>query len=172
MHTKRRRAHLAVVLPRYMESILAGRKVVEVRLSVNRCAPFGRVAPGDTVYFKERGGPVRASAVVIRVDSFADLTPARVRELARRYATPADAVRAAYWRQKRAARYATMIWFDNVREVAGGAHVPRLFGAAWVVLAGPAPQIGKNSRHPLVSARRMRAARPVIATIAATMPRA
>src|SRR5688572_6504305 len=127
MNTRRQRAHLAVVLPRYLESILAGRKVVEVRLSVNRCAPFGRVAAGDVVYFKERGGPVRASAVVTRVDSFSDLTPSGIRELSRRYSHPADAHRAAYWRLKRAARYATMIWIGEVRAFARSVHVPRLY---------------------------------------------
>ena len=127
------RSHLAVVLPRYVESILAGRKVVEVRLSVNRCAPHGRVAPGDVVYFKEKGGGVRARAEVARVDEFEGLTPRRVRGLARRYARAADARGAAYWRVKERARFGTMIWIRGVVELEGVASV-RLYGAAWVVL--------------------------------------
>lgn len=126
-------SHLAVVLPRYMESILAGRKVVEVRLSVNRCAPYGKVAAGDVVYFKERGGAVRVRAVVSRVEEFEGLTPRRVRGLARRYSGPADARGAAYWRVKERARYGTMVWLGMVREVARVPVPRRLYGAAWVV---------------------------------------
>lgn len=133
-----RRTHLAVVLPRYVDSILAGRKTVEVRLSMTRCAPYGRIAPGDAVYFKERGGRIRASGIVARVDQFEDLTPSRVRELARMYAGPADAVGAPYWRAKRRARYATMIWLTGVEKLDRARATPRLYGAAWVVLKNAA----------------------------------
>lgn len=128
------RRHVAVVLPRYVDAILAGRKTVEVRLSMNRCLPWGRVAAGDVVFFKERGGPVRAAARVARVEAFEELTERRVRGLERRYARAADAVGAAYWGAKRGAAYATMVWIEGVHVPTRPPRVGRLYGAGWVEL--------------------------------------
>ena len=67
------RTHVALVRPEYAEAILNGRKRVESRLSRMRCEPFGRVAPGDRVFFKETGGPFRACARIARVARYATL---------------------------------------------------------------------------------------------------
>lgn len=129
-----RRAHLAVVLPRYIESFLAGRKRLEVRLSVSRSLPYGRVSAGDIVYIKERAGPVRCRARVALVETLDNLTPARVRTLERRCARAADAVGAPYWHARRTARYATLVWVDRVQTVRRPMHVPRFHGGAWRIL--------------------------------------
>jgi hypothetical protein len=111
------------------------------------------------VYFKERGGSIRASAIVSCVDQFVGLAPSRVRELARTYAKPADAVGAPYWRTERGARYATMIWFTDVERVDRSPAVQRLYGAAWVVLdAAATSRVGRKPRR-LGSARGARPSR-------------
>src|SRR5215210_2794220 len=50
--------HLAVFVEPFLDYVLDGSKTVESRFSVNRCAPFGKVSPGDMVLLKRAGGPV------------------------------------------------------------------------------------------------------------------
>jgi ASC-1-like (ASCH) protein len=111
--------HVAIVDPRCARDILAGVKTIESRLSLQRRAPFGRVAPGDVIYFKRRSGRFAASARVRRVASFEALTPARVDRLRERFDARVRGGR-AYWAAKRASRYATLIWLTRVAPVDTG----------------------------------------------------
>jgi hypothetical protein len=111
--------HVALIRRRYVEMILAGEKRVECRLSRQRRDPFAKVARGEVVYIKEVGGAVRARGVIGRVLMLDDLTPSGVGLLRRRYnhLIRADA---AFWRSRRHARYATLVWIDRV-EACGSA---------------------------------------------------
>lgn len=128
--------HVAILHKQYLDAILDGSKTVESRLSATRSAPFGRVQPGDTIYFKETGGAFRATAVVAGVMSFEDLRPADVRTLARRYG-PRIGADAAYWESREDAKYAT---FLTLRDVSAANAAPSGFVAtpgarsAWYVL--------------------------------------
>jgi hypothetical protein len=107
--------HVAILHSRYLDAILEGCKVVESRLSLTRCAPFGRVMPGDTIHFKEMGAGFRAAAQASGVMTFEDLRPADVRMLARRYGTQIGAD-ASYWEERAEARYATFVWLSEVKD--------------------------------------------------------
>lgn len=129
--------HVAVVKCNYIELILAGKKTAELRLTRSRGAPHGRVVAGDRLYFKQSSGPVRATAVVSRVESFEDLTPELVERLDR---DTAETVRGApeFFAERRDARYASVIHFERVEPCASGpdfaaerAANPR---AAWLIL--------------------------------------
>ncbi len=50
--------HLAVLVEPYLDRIMRETKTIESRWSMNRCAPFGQVMPGDAVLFKRSGGPI------------------------------------------------------------------------------------------------------------------
>ena len=50
--------HLAVVSEPFLTFILDGRKTIESRFSQKRCAPFGMIAEGDIILFKEVAGPI------------------------------------------------------------------------------------------------------------------
>ncbi|HYE01691.1 MAG TPA: ASCH domain-containing protein [Phycisphaerales bacterium] len=127
------RTHVAVVTRACLDAILSGEKTIESRLSRTRCAPFGRVSVGDSVYFKQSSGPFRARATVRRVKAFHGLSAAGVARLRSLYNA---GVRGspAYWRTKRDAGFATMIWLDEVRAVDEGPSIPALYGRAWIVL--------------------------------------
>lgn len=130
--------HLAILHPRYIDSILAGEKTIESRFSRHRCEPYGRVSPGDTIYFQQRAGAIVARARVSRTRAFDDLTPARVRALRAEFNDQILAP-AAYWRAKRSASYATLIWIHRV-EAIPGALDPRTLtkfcpGRAWYAIA-------------------------------------
>lgn len=128
--------HVAILQPKYVRAILDGTKVVESRLSMTRCAPFGRVEPGDVIHFKETGGAFGAVATVAGVMTFEDLRPSDVRMLSRRYGTQVAAA-AEYWEERADAKYATFVWLTDVREShavpAGFAPTPGA-RAAWYVL--------------------------------------
>lgn len=53
-----------------ISKILSGEKSIESRWYVNRIAPWNKIASGDTVYFKESGGLVTATAIVKKVLQF------------------------------------------------------------------------------------------------------
>jgi hypothetical protein len=107
------RDHAAIVLDEYADAILEGRKTVEARLTKQCRAPYGRLWVGDRLFFKRRGGDYCAQATIAGIAFFSNLTPARVRRLRERYN---DAILGspAFWRLKRHAKYATLIWFDDV----------------------------------------------------------
>jgi len=126
-------AHHVVILRReHVAPILDGHKTVESRLTRNRVAPFGLVAPGDHLFPKVAGQRYFAAAVASDVDSHDNLTPATVDQLKARYN---DRVLGDddYWQAKRDARYATFITLiDVVPTNLGPAYNKTM--AAWHVL--------------------------------------
>ncbi len=122
--------HVAVLLPRYADLILRGKKHIESRLSVVRCDPYRAILPSERIYFKSRGGPVVATALAGRIDFFEDLTPRRIAGLRREF-NDGIAADAEYWRAKRRAAFATLIWLEEVRPVLFGPQFPAFHGRAW-----------------------------------------
>lgn len=123
--------HLAVLHRPYLDRILAGEKTIEMRLTKTRRAPFGRIRCGDTIYFKQASGPIRAVATAGQVRTYTDLTPEQIDNIRAKYdhrITGADDA----WRRKRQSRYGTLIWLRDVRPASNGPAVPPLYGAAWV----------------------------------------
>lgn len=155
--------HVALIHRRFVELILVGAKTVEARLHRVRCDPFERVSPGDRVYFKQTGGPFRASARVRRVVCRSGLDPVGVRALRREFGAGVGAPR-QFWAAKRSARYATLIWLDDVEPVDRGPDYARLRAAAprraWFVLNGGSTRPMEPSFTP-TAARASRTARPL-----------
>ncbi len=137
--------HVAVVKPRYLHLILSGQKRAELRLSKNRCAPFGQVRAGDTVYFKQTGGPYGARATVRRVDSH-DFTSEADIERLRREVNGVVLGDDAYWRSKAQAKHGTVVWLEGITPTTRGPKLPPLYGRGWVVL--PAPSSNRARRVP------------------------
>ncbi len=106
--------HVAILRGVYLRAIIDGRKRVEARLSHARRAPFARVATGDRVFLKRRGGGFEAVALVERVLSVEGMSPSGVRRLQRHFGPLVHADR-VFWRSRRSCRYATLIWLTDVR---------------------------------------------------------
>jgi len=104
--------HLAVIHPTYARRILEGRKTIESRLSRVRCAPFGRVFPGERIYFLARRADLIVTAIAERVVALADLTEHDVWRVRCEF-DDRIAADEAYWQAKRHARYATLIWLGS-----------------------------------------------------------
>lgn len=69
--------HLAIMRKSWelTDKILNGQKKIESRWYSVRYKPWGAIKKGETVYFKDSGGPVKIKAEVSRVIQFNSLTP-------------------------------------------------------------------------------------------------
>jgi ASC-1-like (ASCH) protein len=79
--------HVAIMKKSWklIDKIVSGEKRVESRWYHSRSAPWDRIKPGETVYFKDAGGPVTAKATVAKVEQYSDLKESRIRALVDRY---------------------------------------------------------------------------------------
>ncbi len=79
--------HLAIMKKSWglTEKILTGEKTVESRWYKTRRSPWDRIKAGDSVYFKDSGGPVTVKASVSKVLQFDDLSPSKTKEILDQY---------------------------------------------------------------------------------------
>jgi ASC-1-like (ASCH) protein len=79
--------HIAVMQKSWglTEKIVTGQKIIESRWYNVKYAPWERISPGDTIYFKNSGEPITIQAEVEKVLHFSDLTPARVQTILEQY---------------------------------------------------------------------------------------
>jgi ASC-1-like (ASCH) protein len=79
--------HIAIMQKTWglTEKIVTGQKTIESRWYNVKYAPWGRISPGDTIYFKNSSEPVTIQAEVEKVLYFSDLTPARVHTILEQY---------------------------------------------------------------------------------------
>lgn len=125
--------HVAILLPRYIDLILCGRKTVESRLTTRLLPPFATVRTGDFIHCKASGGPYRAMARAGRIWYFDRLTPTRVERLRQRFDRRVCG-EADYWHAKRESRYATFIELRDVQPADQGPRLAPSRGPAWFVL--------------------------------------
>jgi hypothetical protein len=62
----------------FTEKIATGQKTIESRWYKVKYTPWGRISPGDSIYFKNSGEPITVQAEISRVINFSDLTPEKV----------------------------------------------------------------------------------------------
>ena len=128
--------HLAVLTLGWIDLILDGKKTIESRFTKVRCAPYGKVFEGDTVYLKESGGPVKGEFRVAKVETFSDLTLETINEIDARYhnAILVDPLFAAHWDKWKVSKYATLIHVADPVRYENPFPFPKKDGRAWVVL--------------------------------------
>ena len=135
---KRQKQHLAIFNPPFLDLILEGRKTIEGRFSKVRCAPFGVVQEGDVVLMKESGGLVKGSFVVVKVESFENLTQEKLKELEARYSEPlCSSADSQYWQRRRASKYATLMCVAEPTRFEQPFSFPKKDRRGWVVLDKP-----------------------------------
>ncbi|MFA4906849.1 MAG: ASCH domain-containing protein [archaeon] len=131
--------HLAIMKKSWhlTERILSGKKTVESRWYSSRRAPYGKIRPGETVYFKDSGEPVALKAKVRKVLEFSGLTPKKVREILSRYGKM-DGLRKdeipKFFGLFRSKKYCVLIFLSNPAKVKPFEIGKRGFGnmSAWI----------------------------------------
>jgi ASC-1-like (ASCH) protein len=83
-----KRTHVAIMRKSWglTAKILSGEKTIESRWYKNRYKPWGQIAAGDIVYFKDSGEPVTIKTTVSKVLQLDGLTPKKVKKLLNKYA--------------------------------------------------------------------------------------
>ncbi len=131
--------HVAIMKKSWglIPKILSGEKVIESRWYQTRRAPWGKIAAGDTVYFKNSGEPVMMMARVSKVLSFDELTPKKVKALLKQYAA-ADGLSfkslPKFYERFKNKRYCLLIFLETPRLIKPFQIDKRGFGlmAAWL----------------------------------------
>ena len=124
--------HLVILKKPYLEAILAGRKRIESRFTRIRCSPFGRVLPGDKLFFKVSSGPVCAVATVEAVKNFENWTPKQIIEIKQRYN---HYIRGSedYWQSKANCRFGFLVWLGDIKAIEP-LRICKKDWRAWVIL--------------------------------------
>ena len=125
--------HIAVLLRPYLDLILQGEKTVECRLTMQARDPFERIEAGERIYFKQSAGPYAATATVEHALFESNLTPRRISQIRRDYN---HLIRGeeAFWRSKRDANFASLVWLKDVEQTTSGPAIRPLQGVAWLCL--------------------------------------
>ncbi len=138
--------HVAILQPRYLDLIVAGRKSIEARLTRTLRAPIGAVRSGDWIHLKACGGPIAATMRVARVLELRELNPTAVAALRGEFN---DRILAPYnwWRERSGSRFGVLLWLKLPRKpIAPPSQVPRQYGGAWLTLRdSPATMLHKCS---------------------------
>ena len=79
--------HVAIMKKSWglLPKILKGEKSIESRWYQTKRAPWNKIQPDETVYFKNSGEPVTIKATVGQVFQFEHLNPAKVSQILDRY---------------------------------------------------------------------------------------
>ncbi|MFH1036495.1 MAG: hypothetical protein V1756_00290 [Patescibacteria group bacterium] len=114
--------HLAIMRKSWglTDKILSGQKKIESRWYSAKRQPWDNIKEGETIYFKDSGGPVRIKAGVKKVMQFTDLTPKRVKEILDEYGDD-DGIEKEkipeFFERFKNKKYGILIFLKNPREI-------------------------------------------------------
>lgn len=108
--------HLAVVRQPFYDFILDGTKTIESRWCLNKCAPYKKIAVGDTIFFKQPGKDADATAQVKDVKFF-ELTPKLANEIKSLYGKEIRIDKFENWEIYANKKYLTLIWLEKVKRI-------------------------------------------------------
>lgn len=119
--------------------ILSGEKTVESRWYKQKTAPWDRIRPGDTIYFKDSGKPVSIRVKVWRVLQFADLSEEGRQKILKKYSRDDLGIKeispvvANYIKNK---KYCLLIFFKDVQKIKPFTINKKGFGSmsAWITI--------------------------------------
>lgn len=135
-----RGVHLAIFIEPYLGHILAGRKTVESRFAVRRSAPYGHVHRGDILLLKRASGPIVGLCEIGDV-WFYHLDASSLQAIHAAFAEALCAQDPAFWRDRAAAAFATLMRVSSVRACDPIDYVKR-DRRGWVILKHP----GENTQ--------------------------
>ena len=133
--------HLAVFVEPFLGAILDGRKTIESRFALHRCAPYRQVESGDVILLKRSGGPVVGVARSGRSDYF-KLRPGDLDQIRLEHAEELFALDNEFWNSRADKRYATLIGLEDTARI-DDMRVEKRDRRAWVsfpkIIEAPMP---------------------------------
>ena len=133
--------HLAIMKKSWglTEKILSGEKKIESRWYKNKYRPWDRIKSGDIVYFKNSGEPVKFKVRVSKAVQFANLTPAKVKGILKKYGE-ADGIEeekiTEFFKKFKNKKYCVLVFLKNPMEIKPFEIDKTGFGAmaAWITV--------------------------------------
>jgi hypothetical protein len=125
--------HLAIFIEPFLQWIIEGKKVVESRFSVNKCAPYQKILRGDLIVLKKSGGPIVAIAKAGTV-WFYNLDPESWKDIKDNFTKLICAQDPSFWESRKSATYATLVKLENVFKVSEPFQFPKRDRRGWIVL--------------------------------------
>jgi ASC-1-like (ASCH) protein len=110
--------HIAILdkKRKLLPKILSGEKTIESRRTLTKRAPYGKIATGDIVYFKDSGEPVSARARVKDVKFFCDPGIPTLKRIVRDYGRRI-CLKPDFDVKKVRAKYITLVFLQDVEPV-------------------------------------------------------
>lgn len=133
-----RSLHVAVFQEPFLAWVLERKKPIESRFSQNQVAPYGQVQEGDSIALKKVGGPVVGICRARSVSNYR-LDPRTWRLLREQFAELLCATDDAFWGAREAAKFATLIFLDEVRALPD-IEYPKSDRRGWVIDCPPIRQ--------------------------------
>ena len=124
--------HLAILVEPYLEFILEGKKTVESRFSVNRCAPYNQIFTDDIILLKKSGGPIVGISSVKDVWYYR-LDPKSWKSIRKEFTQVLCAQDPEFWHKRQHTSYATLIRLKNPRTI-NPVNINKRDRRGWVVL--------------------------------------
>lgn len=127
--------HVAILSKKnkLLNKILNGEKTIESRWYKFRKTPFGNIAEGDNIYFKESGDLVSASAKVGNALFFDNLDEKKVKEIFDKYKKELG-VDDSYLPNIVEKKFCTLVYLEDVKKIEPFEINKKGFGmmAAWI----------------------------------------
>ncbi len=117
-----------------IEKILSGEKTIESRWYAARRSPWNMVKAGDTIYFKNSGEDITATAKVKAVEQFEISSLKEVRDIIKKYGQEICLVNTTPEMWGKIVKYCVLMWLIEPRELKPFAITKKGFGsaAAWL----------------------------------------
>lgn len=121
------------------EKIISGEKTIESRWYMLKRAPWGKIAAGDSIYFKNSGEPVRIRAKVKSVLAFEGINPDKVLWILKKYGSQ-DGINAKdtqkFFGMFKDKKYCLLIFLKEAKKVKPFQISKKGFGAmsAWITI--------------------------------------
>ena len=103
------------------EKIATGQKTIESRWYNVRYPPWGKISPGDMIYFKDSGEPIRLRTQVAKIHTYENLVPQQVQALLDEYGAACGiepGQLADYYARFQHKRYAIFIFLKHPQRIA------------------------------------------------------
>jgi ASC-1-like (ASCH) protein len=129
--------HVAIMKKSWglISKILSGEKTIESRWYQTKRAPWGKINPGDQVFFKNAGEPVVAKAVVWDIMQFEISNVAEAEKIVRKYGKGICLVNTDVKTWGKIPKYCILVFLNNPEEIKNKFGINKKgfgIGAAWI----------------------------------------
>jgi ASC-1-like (ASCH) protein len=125
--------HLAIFIGNTIEDILAGRKTIESRFTVNKVLPYRSVAKGDEILLKKSGGDIIGRVYVDNVLYYEDFGVKGLSEFRKMYSEDL-CVDESFWEEKNRSKFVSLIFLRDPERFVATIKFKKHDRRPWVII--------------------------------------